>query len=468
MANKVNDTSAAVTAMQSDLAKVDALMGGTKAMRAAGELFLPKWPMEDQDSYTFRLKTSTLYNAFGRTIDNMAAKPFAEPVKCTDIEPEVEAWFDNIDLAGRNLDVFAQDVFRSGLKDGLTHVLVEFPVTKDAEGNAILRTKADEKAAGVRPYTIHIKQSQILGWISETVNGAEKLKQLRIMECATEADGEFATKEVQQVRVLQPGAWATYRKVKEDWLIHEQGATSLDFVPLATFYTRRTGFMTATPPLIDLADLNIEHWQSSSDQSSVLHVARVPLLAVIGVNEGDAIVIGTKSATEIPPGGDMKYVEHTGAAIEAGRQSLMDLENRMRAMGAELLVESQVASTATQNNIENAEAQCQLAQMAQSFGDMLDQVVDMMAAMVGLKEQGEIAVFDDFGSGAVLQTAGPFIIALTALVTAGLLDKESAFEELQRYGVVNPDKVWADIQGKMEVEPPQFTVPMPKADPTAP
>ncbi len=67
----------------------------------------------------------------------------------------------------------------------------------------------------------------------------------------------------------------------------------------------------------------------------------------------------------------------------------------------------------------------------------------------------------------MLSTAGPFIVALTALVTAGLLDKESAFEELQRYGVVNPDKVWADIQGKIDLEPPEFTVPMPKADPAA-
>lgn len=461
MPNKVNDTSPAVAAMQSDLDKVDALMGGTKAMRAAGEKYLPKWPMEDQRGYEFRLKTSTLYNAFGRTVDNMASKPFAEPIKLTDVAPEVEAWFDNIDLAGRNLDVFAQEVFRSGLKDGITHMLVDFPVTRDEQGEPVLRTRADEIAAGVRPYVIHIKQSQILGWISTTVAGAEVLAQLRIMECVTEPDGEFGTKNVEQVRVLTPGAWATYRKGEKDWELDDSGTTSMKAVMLATFYTRRTGFMTATPPLIDLADLNIKHWQSSSDQDSILHTARVPILAISGISDEDKIVIGGKSALLLPTGAEAKYVEHTGAAIEAGHTSLQDLENQMRAMGAELLVEAQVASTATQNNIEDAEAQCQLSQMAQSFGDCLDQVVDMMAACVGLPDQGEIEVFDDFSSGTVLQTAGPFIISLIQLVNNSILSKEDAFKEMQRYGIVNSDLDWDSVQSRIDIEPPSFAAPAP-------
>lgn len=467
MANKVNDTSTAVAAMQSDLEKVDALMGGTKAMRLAGPKYLPKWPMEDQEGYDFRLKTSTLYNAFGRTVDNMSAKPFAEPIKLTDIQPEVEAWFDNIDLAGRNLDVFAQEVFRFGLKDGITHILVDFPVTRDEAGKAKLVTRADEIKAGVRPYMVHIKQSQILGWISTTVNGAEVLAQLRIMECVTEPDGEFGTQNIEQVRVLTPGAWSTYRKVKEDWLLHDKGTTSMTSILLATFYTRRTGFMTATPPLIDLADLNIKHWQSSSDQDSILHTARVPILAITGISDEDKIVIGGKSALLLPLNATAAYVEHTGAAIEAGHTSLQDLENQMRAMGAELLVESEVASTATQNNIEDAEAQCQLAQMAQSFGDTLDAAVDMMAACVGLPEQGEIEVFDDFSSGAVLQAASPFVLALIQLVNNGMLSKEDAFKEMQRQGIVNSDLDWEEVQGRISIEPPSFAVPMTKPAPAA-
>jgi hypothetical protein len=463
MATKVNDTSPAVLAMAEGWAKIDALCGGTDAMRLAREKYLPKFPREDQDSYDYRVKTSTLFNGLGRTVENMAAKPFAEPVTFTDIDPAPALWLDNIDLCGNNLSVFAHNLLTAGLKYGLTHILVEYPPAMNEEGKPLYVTKADEAAAGVRPYLVHIMPQQILGWLStKTASRAEILSMLRFMECVEEPDGEFGSKSVAQVRVLTPGAWATYRKgEKDEWPLFDHGTMSLNFIPLVTYYTRRTGFMTATPPFKDLADLNVKHWNSQSDQDSILHTARVPILAISGISDEDKIVIGAKSALMLPIGADAKYVEHSGAAIEAGRLSLQDLENQMRAMGAELLAETQVSTTATQNNIEDSEAKCQLSMMVEGLEDALDQAVDIMHKSVKLEYKGDIDLFDDFSSSAVMQAAGPFIIALVQLVNAGLLSKEDAFSELQRYGILNPDAAWKDVQAKIELEPPMFSVPMP-------
>ncbi len=460
MSIKVNEASSAVMAMRPDLAKIAALMGGTKAMRAAGETHLPRWPAEKQDSYDFRLKTSTLYNAFARTIGNMAGKPFTEPVKWTDIDPVIEAWFDDIDCCGRNLHVFAQEVFCQGIQDGITHVLVEFPVTKDKDGKQLYVTRAAEQAAGVRPYAIHIKEAQILGAIPTTKNGAESLAQLRIMECVSEPDGDYGTKDVEQVRVLTPGAWQIQRQNdKKEWYLHDEGVTTLDFIPLVTFYTRRTGFMTATPPLNDLADLNIKHWQSQSDQDSLLHVARVPLLVRIGMDDdpGAPTKIG-KSITDLPMNADMKYVEHTGAAIGAGRSSLQDLEDQMESMGAELLTVRPGDRTATEAAIDTSQSQCQLAAMANALEDFLDQMVDIMAEWAGLPDQGDIDVFDDFATISInAATVGPFVTAMVLQVNSGLLSKQSAFEEMKRYGVNNPDLTWEAEQERINSSMPTLT-----------
>jgi hypothetical protein len=465
MATKVNDTSAAVAAMQGDWAKIDALVGGTGAMRAAGEKYLPKFPAESQQSYDYRLKTSTLFNGLGRTLENMAAKPFAEAVQHKDFDPVAETWLDDIDQCGNNLTVLAASIMTAGLKYGLTHILVENPVTMGDDGQPLYKTKAQEDAAGVRPYLVHLTPSQILGWKSaKGANGAEVLTQLRISESVEEDDGEFGTKVIAQVRVLVIGAWATYRKgEKEDWIVHQQGTMSLDFIPLVTFYTRRTGFMTAVPPLRDLADLNIKHWQSSSDQDSILHTARVPILAISGLNDDDKIEIGAKAALMLPSGADAKYVEHTGAAIDAGRVSLQDLENQMRAMGAELLAETQVQTTATQNNIEDSEAKCQLSRMVEALEDTLDNAIGIMHTWMRMVYKGNVDIFDDFSSDSVLATAAPFVIALVQIVNNGLLSKQDAFAEMQRYGIVNPDLVWEDVQARIEQEPPAFSVPMPAA-----
>lgn len=470
MALKVNEKSQAVKDMESSWDKIDSLCGGTDAMRLAGPKYLPQFPAEADDSYTYRLATSTLFNGLGRTVKNMASKPFAKPATFTDVEPAQAEWFQNVDLCGNNLTVFAYNVMMAGLKYGLTHMLVEFPSTVDDQGKSVYPTRAAELAAGVRPYLVHITPQQILGWKSaKNAAGAEVLSMLRLLETVEEADGDFGTKCVQQVRVLTPGRWATYRQSGQaGWALYEQGPVSLDFIPLVTFYTRRTGFMTAKPPFDDLADLNIKHWQSSSDQDAILHTARVPILSISGVSEGsEKIVIGAKHAVELPLGAEMKYVEHTGAAIEAGRLSLKDLEDQMRAMGAELLVESQVSTTATQNNIEDGEAKCQLEMMTEALTDALDLAVEIEHKMVRLEYKGAINLFKDFGSSMLMSTAGPFILAIIQMVTAGLMDKETAFSELQRYGIVNPDAVWDDIQARIDVEPPTFSVPPVKSAPAA-
>jgi hypothetical protein len=44
-------------------------------------------------------------------------------------------------------------------------------------------------------------------------------------------------------------------------------------ITLVTLYTKRTGFMCGSPPLLNMALLNIKHWQSQSEQDNILHVA---------------------------------------------------------------------------------------------------------------------------------------------------------------------------------------------------
>ena len=278
--------------LRQDWAIVDSLMGGTKAMREAGQVYLPKWPKEDDDSYKARISSSTLLPAYSETVHNMSGRVFAEPIVLGDDVPELTQGFaQNFDRQGNNLQVWSQSAFVTGLSHGLCHVFVDYP---KAEG---LRTAADEKAAGVRPYAILIQPEQVLGWRAASTGGEQALTQFRYMECIEEDDGAFGCKKVMQIRVLEPGAWHTYREVegangKKSWQPHEEGLTSIDMIPLATFYTKRTGFMTATPPLLELAYMNVKHWQSQSDQDNILHVARVAGDGATGNGRDDDRTVG--------------------------------------------------------------------------------------------------------------------------------------------------------------------------------
>jgi hypothetical protein len=451
--------SSAVTAMQPDWELSRALLGGTRAMRAAGKKFLPQWPNEEDAAYDARLGTAVLFPAYKRTVETLAGKPFSKPLTLgDDVPPEIEAWAEDIDLEGRNLHVFAADLMESALGYGLCGILVDCPKAEGIAANAAgVPTKADEQRAGVRPYFVHIKPWQILGWVAKREGGNWVLKMLRLMECVEEPDGEFGTKDVEQVRVLRPGAFDVYRKQKdakgnETWALQPElsGLTSLGYIPFVPMYGKRTGYMMAEPPLKEVAHLNVQHWQSASDQQTILHVARVPILAVMGVEDGFdrngkpipwQLTIGASSAVRLPKDGDLKFVEHTGAAIQAGTDDLKALEERMRQAGAELLVIDQKL-TATQVTTENAVGMCALQRIVQTEEDVIDQALQMMADWMGLQESGHVTIFNDFGAATLDDASAQLIVTAQQ---GGLISKETAINELKRRG-----KLGADVEAEEE------------------
>ena len=295
----------------------------------------------------------------------------------------------------------------------------------------------------------------MLGWRSKRVNGAEVFTQLRLLEQVIEDDGEFGEKIIEQVRVLTPGAWKTYRESekidpltnKKEWVLHAEGTTTLNKIAFVPIYGRRTGFMQATPPLLELAFMNVEHWQSKSDQQNILHVARVPIL--FGKNLGDAqIVVGAGSmVTSDNEHGDLKYVEHSGAAIEAGRLSMLDLEDRMRQVGAELLVIKPGKTTVAQTVAENEAGMCALQRLIEDVEDGIDAALQLTAEWVKEAKGGNVQIFKDFGVSTLAEAS---MDLLRDMNVDGTLSDETLFNEAQRRGYVSPETKWADEKARIK------------------
>lgn len=459
MAKTVADPSPAVAAMWPQWSLAQALLGGTAAMRAAGKAYLPKWPNEEEKDFTRRLGVSVLFPAYKRTVETLTGKPFSKPITVgEDVPPEFEPWLADIDLQGRNLDAFASDQMETALGYGLSGILVEFPDAAQAGvqvNEAGVATQAAERSAGLRPYLVHIWPMQILGWRAERQNGAWKLLQLRFMEHVDEPDGDFGTATISQVRVLSPGLWQTYRKVadKDEWALFKKGATTLDFVPFVPVYGKRKGFMIAEPPLQEVAHLNVKHWQSQSDQDHLLHVARVPILTARQVGDKFALTVGASAAVNLgdAPNAELKYVEHTGEAIGAGKESLDDLKEEMRQAGAELLVLEPGKITATQVATENAVGMCALQRIVQGLEDALDLALDYMAKWVKAEQGGHVTIFNDFGAATLAEASAELLLKANQ---AGKLSDETFHAELQRRGILAAEVDWETESERLEDQGP--------------
>lgn len=468
MTHPVRKRSPEAEALNEHCALIDALLGGTKAMRAAVE-YMPRWPAEDKESYETRLKVATLFPAYQRTIEVLGAKPFSKPVTLgKDVPAKLQPWLEDVDRQGRNLHAFLAEVGQEALGYGFSGILVDYPPTQDKDGKALYVTKAEEQAAAVRPYFVQIHPKNILGWLTDK----DGLKQLRLLETATEEDGDFATKEVEQVRVLTRGAWVTWRKVEggnkqDDWAPHDSGVTTIKSIPFVPVYGNRLGFMRARPALLELAYANVEHWQSKSDQQNILHVARVPILFGKGLESTDNIAVGAGSMIKTDRAdADLKFVEHSGKAIDAGRLSILDLEDRMRQAGAELLVIKPGNVTETQTLADNEQGACALQKVAENIEDSGDQALQFMAEWVGEAEGGHITVFKDFGAATLAEASAELLLKANQ---AGKLSNESFYGELQRRGIVRPDATWSEEQEKIDAQGPALgNMPDPDAPPAPP
>lgn len=419
------------------------LMGGTPAMRKAERKYLPQEPAETDTAYLNRLNRSSLYNGFFKTVNGLTGKILENGIKLDDDTPEpIKGLLEYVDESGRDIGRFIHDVIVDAMEIGRSHVLVDYPPRP--EGTV---SQADEKAAGLRPYWVHIKAEDLIWW---KLNKG-KLVEIRIRELAE--DGETP-----QVRVITPTSWQIYQEVGQlkEWRVIDEGINTLGEVPLATFYTRRTMEMASRPPLEDLAFKNCEHWQSSSDQRHILHVARVPILFGTGFDEEGQVVIGPNQLVKGPQGSDLKYVEHSGTAIKVGQEDIQRIEEQMAILAMEPVLQSRTGNqTATARAIDSAEAQAALKLVASDIEDAADLCLVYTAMWLGIpKEQaGGVKIECDFS---LLSQDNAGLVELGKARALGDISREGYLKEFKRRGILSEEFDLAEDKALVDAEGPSL------------
>jgi hypothetical protein len=436
-----------IVGMSTRWAMVKALLGGTRAMRDAGERYLPKHPAETISNYNYRLKVSTLFNGFENTVDQMASKPFSKPVTFKeDAPPELEEWCKNIDLEGRNIGQFGNFVFTQALAYGIHFIISDFPSAPVGE------TLADERAAGRRPYLCSLAAPAVIGWRTTRVNGVQVLTHFRYWHIEERPVGAFGLQEVKQIVAWdrtddgavfvtvyeQPRPGASFAPIGPSKFV------TIDEIPIEAVYTSQEGFFMSGIPLEDVAYLNIEHWQNTSDQSNIMHVARVPILFAAGLGDDETIVVGAQNAVKADsPDATLTFVEHTGKSIEAGRQHLKDIEDRMNALGTLLLLQRKTGDvTATEKSLDATKAKCLLGAMVESLEKALNHALQRCGKYVNLEiPEDAVQLFKDF---AISGLGAADLDTLLKMRADGSLSKQTLFKEAQRRGLVLDTHDWEE------------------------
>jgi hypothetical protein len=408
--DRVDQPNPEYQAMRNTWRLIDDLMGGTRAMKANSAQWLPQEDGEKPRAYRNRVARSVLFNAFRDTVVDLALRPVSKPVVVRGQEKLPESLrliADSVDDEHRNLTQFVYELLKIGALRGLVHILVDYPPETAPTAQA-------ERELGIKPLFVVVDPESLIGWRYErAASGDKQLTQVRIREAAHLDCGAYGVRAVERIRVVYPDRWELWELDEKtaQYTIIGHGPYTLGKIGLVTIYFNRGGFMVSAPPLEDVAHLNLAHYQSQSDHRNNLRFARSGVIFAKGLAPEDVekdIVWGVNHAFKTTSeNADMKFVEHSGRATEAGENELHHLEQQMEAMAKRPLILRQWGNkTAMSNAIEEGKSQCELQAWVRAAEAGVTQAFRLGAEWIGapLPEDFGVEIFDDFGLLAGSQT----------------------------------------------------------------
>lgn len=464
------DTKAPFIQEMQDAAKLGrTLMGGTNAMQAEGEDYLPRHPNEYEDSYEFRLKTSRLRNFFRRTVVNTVGKLFAKPFTIEDESSTITNVIKNVDRSGNDIQAFTRDL----VKDALSHAGVSFFLVDRLRKRAA--NAGEEQSGANAPFWTHISLDDLLD-IQFTKAPDLEVTHLRFYQTVTRPVDRFTSETKLQIKVIEPDQWEIYEKQKpqgqskERWVVVESGVNTLDKVCLVPLYLNRTASFQAEPPLEDLADMNLEHWQLRSEQRRTVQINSFPILGVFNTEaDTSELVVGPESILKVTgENADARFLESGGGHMQSAREELKDLEEHMRAFGSQFeTAESQSAmETASGRVIDADEASSVLHLWALSMKDSVELGLLYTTMWLDANESdaGTVRMDMKFG-GRVLSDAQ--VERLMKLRQLGDLSREGLLMLMKKSGDLPEDFDIEEDADKLDEDDPDDLIP-PSGNPDDP
>lgn len=278
--------------------KTDAIIEGYEAVKLAAETYLPKFPEEEASTYDLRLQSTKMTNVYLDIIESLAVKPFEEPVSLVKeertgndkkevvIPSEFDEFIKDVDGAGNNITVYSSLTFFNGINSAIDWIFIDYPT---AEDQASIRTKADQKAAGVRPYWSHVLGRNVLEARTKMISGKETLTYVRILEPGKPKHIRIFERDGVNGRIVWE-LWQEQDKPNEangktHFVKINGGLISIDEIPLVPFITgRRDGrSFKIAPAMRGAADLQIELYQQESALKFSKIISAYAMLAANGL-----------------------------------------------------------------------------------------------------------------------------------------------------------------------------------------
>ena len=433
------------------------VLDGGRAVKAAGDRFLPKPEGMTASEYRSYVQRALFYGATGRTVEALTGAVFRrEPT--VEISNTFDDELTDVTLSGVSFQAIAQDVFSRVLGVGRHGVLVDWSDTNS------------------RPYWTRYDAPSITNWQTQRIGGKQVLTQVILHEVATTpSDDPFRPNQIEQYRQLRLDTLfkadgqdrqrivVTYEyhnivwqprvtkdesgREKVEWVVIDDQVPRrrgevIPFIPFTFFGPGGIGSMPMRPPLIDLVEVNLAHYRVSADHKHALFLTAQPTPWVTGADERSKkdMKIGSSYAWVLASDkARVGMLEFAGAGVEAMRKDLGDMQQQMSVLGARLLeVPPSHQEASSTVRMRHAGDDAVLQKIAMSVGGGLTQVLRQHAWWSGTGDYDETIMVSLSREFFAVRMSPEELQALLLTLQAGQMAFATFYRQLQLGGIARP------------------------------
>lgn len=427
--------------------QVTTIVEGLKAMKAAGETYLPKFEKETSTAYHYRLSLAKMTNVYRDVLEGLATKPFEEEVtllKGDGVPNEIRDFVENVDGAGSNLTVFSALTFFNAINYAIDWIFVDYPKVTTNTPLSV----AEAKAKNIRPFWSRVLAKNILEIRTEMVGAERVLTYMRFLEPS------LSKMDPDKIRVFERidgvVSWQLRQETEDDFVVIDSGVLSIPVIPLVPVITgRRDGTSWRFFPCMeDAADLQVTLYQNESSLEFTKNLSCYPMLAANGMRPAkkpdgtpEEVAVGPMRVlygvpNENGSNGEWRFIEPNANSLEFMQKNIEKTKQDLRELGRQPLTALSTQLTTVTTSIAAGKAKSAVSAWALALKDALENALVITAMWMKIDYDPQVNVYTGFDN---VSNDSTDLDTIDAGRGRGDISLETYWQELKRRKVLSPE-----------------------------
>lgn len=441
----------------------DVVAGQRKVKAAETEYLFKPNPLdasnENAGRYKQYLARAVFVNYTGRTLVGLLGAAYRK-APSINVPTALDYVLKDVDGKGNSINQQSQQTTKCVTAIGRHGLLVDLPKSEGAI------SKLDVDKGLHRPKIVKVKAEDITHWDFEKVGAEMRLSLVTISETYVER-GKFSRKEIQQFRVLRlvegiyhveiwrkPADNGDFELVETYMPLDGYGKAWAE-IPFTFVGSENNDAEIDPAPLLDLAELNLAHYRNSADYEDSAFICGQPQPWISGLDqnwrdhlEKAGIYLGSRAPMLLPEKGAFGIAQ--AKPNSQAREAMQDKEKAMVALGARIVQSGGAVKTATEAQ-DNSEAEhSTLSLIVENVSEAYTKCLVWMARFAKASEDNiSYELSSEFAESSL---DAQMLTALIAMWQSGKYPSTDLWDQLRKYGLIDPEKDDEEIREELDSE----------------